>query len=109
MKNTKLKLKKGDTIIVIKGDDKGKEGEVERVYPKSNKILVKDINMVKKHMRKSEQLPQGGIIDVNRPMHASKVMLKCPHTGKRTRVRIVRDKTGSAQRASVKAENKIIT
>lgn len=83
-----MKLKKGDKVIVIAGKDKGKEGVIERVYDKSNKVLIPEINMVKKHMRKSEEMPQGGIIDLPRPLNASNVMLKDPKTGKPTRVGI---------------------
>lgn len=81
-----MKLKKGDNVIVIAGKDKGKEGTIDKIYPKSNKVLILDINMYKKSVPKSEQMPQGGIVDLPRPLDASKVMLKDPKTGKPTRV-----------------------
>lgn len=81
-----MKLKKGDNVIVIAGKDKGKEGTIDRIYQKSNKVLILDVNMYKKSVPKSEQMPQGGIIDLPRPLDASKVMLKDPKTGKPTRV-----------------------
>ena len=80
-----MKLRKGDTVQVMLGKDKGKQGAVERVYEKSDKVMVKDMNKVKKHMRKSESLPQGGIVEVSRPMLASKVILISPSSKKRTR------------------------
>lgn len=83
-----MKLKKGDKVIVTVGKDKGKEGVIERTYDKANKVLIPEINMVKKHMRKSEDMPQGGIVDLPRPIHASNVMLKDPKTGKGTRIGI---------------------
>jgi len=83
-----MKIKKGDTIIVITGKDKGKEGIVERIYQKSQKVLIPTLNMYKKHMKKSDQFPQGGIVDVPRPLHLSNVMVKCPKTSKPTRVGI---------------------
>ena len=79
-----MKLKKGDTVKVISGKDKGHEGEVVHVFPSDNKVLVNGINTAKKHQkaRKSNQL--GGIIDRDMPVHASNVMLV--HKGKPTRV-----------------------
>jgi large subunit ribosomal protein L24 len=71
-----MKLRKGDKVVVIAGKDKGKEGVIDRVYDKSNTVLIQDINMVKKHVRKSEEMPQGGIIDMPKPINASNVMLK---------------------------------
>ena len=80
-----MKILKGDTIRVMVGKDKGTEGKVEKVFVKQNKILVENINIVKRHIKKTEQM-QGGIIDVPRPIDVSKVMLVCPHTKKPTRV-----------------------
>ncbi|OQY67394.1 50S ribosomal protein L24 [Microgenomates bacterium UTCPR1] len=89
-----MKIKKGDKIKVISGKDKGRDGVVERVYKKSEKILVQGINIFKKHLKKSEQSPQGGIADVPRPILASKVALICSKCGKPTRVgfRVEKDK-----------------
>lgn len=81
-----MKFKVGDTVIVIAGKDKGKEGTIERIYKTANKVLIPEINMYKKHIRKNEQMPQGGIVDVPRPIDASKVMLKDPKSGKPTRI-----------------------
>ncbi len=80
-----MKIKKGDTIRVMVGKDKGTEGKVEQVFVKQGKILVTNINIVKKHIKKTEQ-NQGGIIDLPKPIDVSKVMLVCPHTKKPTRV-----------------------
>lgn len=82
-----MKFKKGDTVIVTAGKDKGKEGKIERVYAKSNKVLVENINMYKKTVAKNEQMPQGGILDVPRPIDVSKIMFKDPKTGKPTRMK----------------------
>lgn len=70
-----MKLHVGDKIKVIAGKDKGQEGVIERVYSKQNKVMIPGINMYKRHMRKSEEFPQGGVVDVPRPIDASKVML----------------------------------
>jgi len=80
-----MKLKKGDKIVVIAGKDKGKKGKVDRVYAKQNTVMIPTINMYKRHIKKSEQSPQGGIVDLPRPLNAAKVMLICPKCGKPTR------------------------
>jgi large subunit ribosomal protein L24 len=79
-----MKIKKGDNVIVISGKDKGKEGTVSRVMPRSNQVLVDGINVVKKHQKPSGQNQQGGVIDRDMPLNASNVMFV--HKGKPTRV-----------------------
>ncbi|WP_129409942.1 50S ribosomal protein L24 [Marinitoga lauensis] len=81
-----MKVKKGDLVKVISGKDKGKEGRVLRVIPKLNKVIVENVNIVKKHQRPTQQLREGGIIEQPSPIHASKVMVVCPSCGKPTRV-----------------------
>jgi large subunit ribosomal protein L24 len=81
-----MKIKKGDKVKVIYGKDKGKEGVVEKVYQKVNKVLISGVNLYKRHIKKNEKMPQGGIIDVPRPLDVSKVMLICPKCKKPTRV-----------------------
>ncbi|SHE73639.1 LSU ribosomal protein L24P [Marinitoga hydrogenitolerans DSM 16785] len=81
-----MKVKKGDLVRVISGKDKGKEGKILRVIPKLNKVIVENINLVKKHQRPTQQLREGGIIEQPSPIHASKVMVICPSCGKPTRV-----------------------
>ncbi|MGI9643846.1 MAG: 50S ribosomal protein L24 [Ilumatobacteraceae bacterium] len=79
-----LKLKKGDTVEVITGKDKGKQGEIAFVFPKTNKIIVNGINVASKHQRPLRANEPGGIIDKDMPIDASNVMLV--HNGKRVRV-----------------------
>lgn len=81
-----MKIKKGDKIKVSAGKDKDREGSVQRVYVKSQTVLVPGINIYKKHIKKSEKTPQGGVVEVPRPLHVSKVTLICPKCGKTTRV-----------------------
>lgn len=81
-----MKLKIGDTVRIMVGKDKGREGKIERIYAKRNQVLIPDVNIYKKHVKKSEQSPQGGIVEVPRPIDVSKVMLMCPHTKKPTRI-----------------------
>ncbi len=79
-----MKIKKGDTVVVIAGKDKGQEGEVVQVMPSANKLIVNGINTAKKHSKPRKQNQQGGIIDRDMPIDASNVMLV--HKGKATRV-----------------------
>lgn len=72
-----LNIKKKDTVIVLSGKDKGKKGEVLKVYPDAMKVVVSKINFVKRHTRATQQDP-GGIREKEAPLHASKVMLVCP-------------------------------
>lgn len=84
-----MKIKKGDTVIVLAGKDKGKKGTVEDVFPKTGKVLVSNVNMVKRHKKKRDERSSGGIIPVARPIHAGKVALVDPKKGVPTRVRYV--------------------
>ncbi|QTA38692.1 50S ribosomal protein L24 [Thermosipho ferrireducens] len=80
------KIKKGDTVQVLSGKDKGKVGEVIAVIPKEDKVIVRGVNVVKRHQRPNPQLRQGGIIEKEAPIYVSKVALVCPDCGKPTRV-----------------------
>lgn len=84
MKN-KMKVKKGDTVIVIAGKDKGKRGEVLRSIPADWRVVVQGVNVVKRHTRPGAGQP-GGIVEKEAPIHASNVMLVDPKTDKPTRV-----------------------
>ena len=81
-----MKFRKGDKVLVITGKDKGKEGTIDRVYKKSNTLLIQEINMYKKAVRKNEEMPQGGFMELPRPIDASKVMVKDPKSGKPSRM-----------------------
>ena len=79
------KIKKGDTVIVLTGRDRGRSGEVLKVLPEANRVLVDGVNMVKKHRKPSPQ-SQGGIETMAAPMHISNVAHKDPKSGKATRI-----------------------
>jgi large subunit ribosomal protein L24 len=81
-----MKIKKGDTVKVLIGKENGKEGKVERVYSTARKVLLENMNLFKKAIKKTEQTPNGGIVEVPRPMNISNVMLVCPNCKKPTRV-----------------------
>lgn len=82
---TKIKIKKGDTVRVITGSQKGKEGAVLRILPQENKAIVEGINVVKKHNKPNAQNPQGGITEKEAPIHISNISLLTAD-GKTTRV-----------------------
>lgn len=79
------KIKKGDKVIVLAGKDRGAEGEVVSVMPTENRVVVRGVNLIKKH-QKQTQTEQGGIISREAPIHVSNVALRDPSTGKPTRV-----------------------
>lgn len=87
-----MKIKKGDKIKMMIGKDKGKTGVVEKVYSKSNKALVTGLNLYKRHVKKNEQMPQGGIVEIPRAIDVSKLNLVCPKCGKVARVGFVIEK-----------------
>ena len=102
-KRHKLHVAKGDTVRVISGESKGKEGRVLHVYPKKYRIVVEGVNIVKKHKRATTPQGESGIIEFPAPISASNVMLLDPKSGQPTRVRRRLDKDGTAERIAVKS------
>ncbi|HHX53416.1 MAG TPA: 50S ribosomal protein L24 [Clostridiales bacterium] len=82
-----LHIKRDDNVIVISGDDKGKRGKVLEVSPSEGKVIVEGVNKVKKHVRPRRQGEAGGIIDVDGPIYACKVLLYCSKCNKGVRVK----------------------
>ncbi|HXE57593.1 MAG TPA: 50S ribosomal protein L24 [Gemmatimonadales bacterium] len=97
-----LHITKGDTVQVISGDDAGKRGKVLRVYPKTGRVTVQGVNLIKKHQRQTPAT-EGGIIVREAPIHHSKVMLIDPKTGEPTRIRRRKDADGTVERIAVKS------
>src|SRR5215813_13582892 len=83
----KMKIKKGDTVLILTGKDKGKEGTVSRAMPQTSKVIVEGLNVVKKHVRPQGQTRQGGVIEKAMPIHVSNTMLICTECGQPTRRR----------------------
>lgn len=82
-----MRIKRGDTVEVISGDDRGLRGAVRRVLPKEDRVIVSGVNIVKKHQRPTPQMPtQGGIIELEAPIHISNVALVCKNCNQRTKV-----------------------
>jgi len=98
----KLKIKKGDQVIVITGKDKGKTGEVTKVLVQENKVIVSGINIAKRHTKPSQE-SAGGIISKEMPIHISNVAYVDPKTNKPTRLGIKMDKNGRKVRVAKKS------
>jgi|SRR5688572_435689 len=103
------RIKTGDRVVVIAGKkaNKGKTGKVLAVYPASDKVLVEGINEIVKHIKPSQQNPQGGRVKKAAPLHISNVMLADPKDGKPTRVRVKTLETGRKVRVAVRSGEQI--
>ena len=99
----KLHVTTGDTVKVVRGDDKGHVGKVLRVYRKTGRVVVEGANIVKRHRKARTAEEQGGIIDFPAPIHASNVMLLDPKSDAPTRTRRRIDTDGTKERLSVKS------
>lgn len=84
--NNKVHVKSGDTVVVINGKNRGKQGKVLEVSPKEGKVIVEGINMVTKHVKPRQMGEPGGLIKAESALYADKVQLICPKCGKATRV-----------------------
>lgn len=98
-----LSIKKNDQVFVIAGKDKGKTGKVLRVFPKDRRVIVENINMVKKARRKTQQDQQGGISEIESPINISNIMLLDKKTNQPTRFSVSILKDGSKVRISKKS------
>jgi len=96
---TKLKIKKGDRVVVLAGRDKGKTGQVLRVFPSENRALVQGVNVIKRHQRQTAQT-EGGIISRESKIHISNIALADPKDGKPTRVAMRVNDDGSKSRVA---------
>ena len=96
------KIKKGDTVVVLSGKDKGSKGTVMSVRPKDSKVVVQGVNVTARHRKPSQANPQGGIDRAEAPLHISKVAIADPKDGSPTRVRF-EDRKGKKVRVAVKS------
>jgi large subunit ribosomal protein L24 len=94
----KIRLQKGDTVVVRSGKYKGKTGKILATHPSENKVTVEGINVVKKHLKPNREHPQGGIIDLTKPIWVSKVAIIEPTTKKPSRIGYQLDKDGKKSR-----------
>ncbi len=93
-----LKVKKGDIVKVIAGNDRGKRGEVMRVFPQEQRVIVKGVNIITKHQRPTARQREGGIIEREAPIHLSNVLVICPVCDRPTRVGFTFTETGEKLR-----------
>lgn len=96
------RIKKGDTVVVLSGKDKGRTGEVTKAMPKDGKVVVSGVNVAVRHKKPSQTDPQGGLQRSEAPLHVSKVALADPKDGKPTRVRF-EERDGKKVRVAVKS------
>lgn len=94
----KIRLKKGDTVIVRSGKYTGQTGKISAVYPRLNKVTVEGINIVKKHQKPTKKHPQGGIIPITKPMPVSKLAVYEPTSKKASRISYQVTKDGNKKR-----------
>jgi large subunit ribosomal protein L24 len=103
----RLHVSKGDHVRVMRGDDKGKEGKVLRVFPKTGRVTIEGVNIVKRHRRARKPEEKSEIVDMPAPVHASKLMLLDPKSGQPTRVRMRIDTDGTKERIAVKSGDSV--
>ncbi len=93
-----MKLKRDDNVIVIAGRDKGKTGKVTAVLPATGQVVVEGVNIAKRHTKPSQKTPRGGIIEITKPIDASKVMVLDPSSGKPARIGFAVKADGTKER-----------
>lgn len=100
---SKLNIKKGDTVYVLSGDDRGKTGRVLKVIPDKQRAIVEGVNFVTKATKPNAQHPQGGLVKMEAPVHISNLALVDPKSGKPTRIARQRDAEGKVVRIAKKS------
>lgn len=103
----KIRLKKGDTVVVRAGKYKGKTGKVVATHPSDNTVTVEGINIIKKAVKPNKTYPQGGIIEMTKPIAVSKVGLQDPTTKKPSRIAYKLDKEGNKTRVYAKSGKEV--
>ena len=101
-----MNFKTGDKVVVIAGKDKGKEGKITKILKAENKVIVENINMIKKHIKPNGQTA-GSIVEMEAPIHASNVMILDPKTKKPTRIGHTTDKKGKKIRVTKKSNENL--
>ncbi|MBN2586909.1 MAG: 50S ribosomal protein L24 [Candidatus Fermentibacteraceae bacterium] len=93
-----MHIRKGDKVLVITGEDRGKQGKVLKVFGKENRAIVEGLNMIKRHTKPSSRNQQGGIIEKEAPIHVSNLKVVCPGCGEAAGISHKRDEEGRIQR-----------
>jgi large subunit ribosomal protein L24 len=102
-----LKVRRNDTVYVAAGKDRGKKGKVLRIFLKENRAIVEGVNLIKKHKRRTREDQQGGIVQIESPIHISNLMPMCKNCNRQTRVGIVFLKDGTKARICKKCKEVI--
>jgi large subunit ribosomal protein L24 len=103
-----MHIDKNDMVEVIAGNDKGKRGKVLKTFPENERIIIENVNFIKRHTRPTQKNPKGGILEKEAPVHVSNVMIVCPKCGETTRVAHRRLADGSKERACKNCEEMIL-
>lgn len=102
-----MHVKKGDTVVIISGDEKGKKGKVLKAFPKAGKVLVEGVNMATKHQKPKPGVQQTGIIHEEAPVSSSKVMIFCPNCNEGVRYRTDTLQNGEKVRVCIKCNESL--
>ena len=102
-----MKLKKGDTVKILLGKDKGRTGKIQKIWESKKKALIDGVNIYKKHVKPQGEQNKGGIVEISRPIGISKLILVCPVCQKAAKVGYVFGKNGSKQRICKKCKGVI--
>lgn len=102
-----MHIRKGDNVLVISGDEKGRKGKILKIFPKSGRVIIEGVNFVKKHYRARKTGEQSRMIEKEAPVHISSVVLLCPKCGKTTRVGKVKLQDGQRVRVCKKCDEMI--
>ncbi|PIU25707.1 MAG: 50S ribosomal protein L24 [Candidatus Infernicultor aquiphilus] len=102
--NNKMSFKKGDYVLVISGDDKGKKGKIVSIFPKKMQVIVESVNFLKKHTKPTQNVPQGGVIKQEGALHISNIKLICNKCNKPTTVKREKIKEGKRVRVCKKCK-----
>ena len=102
-----MRIRRNDTVQVMRGKDKGKRGKVQRTIPKDGRMVVEGMNIVKRHVRAGRTVRQAGIVQQEAPLHSSKVLLVCVHCSRPTRVGMRHLSDGSKVRVCQKCHEVI--
>ncbi len=103
----KIRLKKGDLVVVRSGKYKGKTGKITATHPRENKVTVEGINVVKRHIKPNREHPQGAVVEETKPLWVSKVSIVEPTSKRPSRIRYGQDKAGKKVRLYVRSGKEI--
>lgn len=104
-----MRIRKGDSVIVLSGDDSGRKGKVLKVYPAKSRAIVEGVNLIKRHTKPNRTNQQGGIIEKEAPVHLSNIALICPRCDEKTRIAATVPSGGARVRVCTKCREMLTT